>query len=106
MIFQKEKPPISQCLEAFVPRTGLQMFLLPHWIHPSMEGVKIPVVVYTNCEVIITDNKGIMVPEASNMVTFEIEGPAELLGVENGDILDLSHHKVPYRNDFKGKISI
>ena len=155
--------------------------LLPHWTHPGKEGVKIPVVVYTNCEsaelflngkslgekpmtddlrmvwrvpytrgelkvvaktdgktmaskayqtasdphsiavnldkksitanhkdvvhaeISIVDENGVEVPHASNKVTFEIEGPGKLIGVENGDILDLSPHKVNYRKAFHGK---
>lgn len=155
--------------------------LLPHWTHPGMEGIKIPVVVYTNCEtaelflngeslgekimgaerqlvwqvpyesgeievvarnsgkeesrksyrtalepsvlnlhsdkskvsvnrasvvrieIQVADEHGTMVPDADNLIQFEISGPAELLGVENGDILDLSPHNVPLRKTFKGK---
>jgi beta-galactosidase len=34
----------------------------------------------------------------------EIDGPATLIGVENGDILDLEPHKVPTRKAFMGKV--
>ncbi len=54
-------------------------------------------------EIDITDKAGYLVPDAGHEVRFEIEGPANLIGVENGDILDLSPHKVPYRRAFKGK---
>ena len=155
--------------------------LLPHWTHPGLEGIEIPVVVYTNCEsaelflndvslgekemsdekqlvwdvpyskgtlrvigknnskqvceksritaeiphhidmvsdkssivsngtdvvyleVNIVDKDGNIVPFANNLVDFEIKGPARLLGVENGDILDLNSNKVNYRKAFKGK---
>lgn len=155
--------------------------LLPHWTHPGLEGIEIPVVVYTNCEsaelflngvslgekeisdekqlvwdvpyskgtltvigkngskkvceksritaevphsinmvadktsilsndtdvvhleVNIEDAVGNIVPFANNLVDFEIKGPARLLGVENGDILDLDSNKVNHRKAFKGK---
>ena len=51
----------------------------------------------------IVDAEGTRVPEADHKIAFEIDGPAELIGVENGDVLDLSPHKVPYRRTFKGK---
>ncbi len=54
-------------------------------------------------EVIIADSENVMLPDANNLVEFEITGPAKLIGVENGDILDLSPHKVNYRKAFKGK---
>lgn len=155
--------------------------MLPHWTHPGMEGVEIPVVVYTNCgsaelflngeslgeklmtdelriiwkvpyssgelkvvaktegkimatqtyrtagepyaidiatdrttlsanhkdvvhaEITIVDKNGVAVPDAGNLLNFEVDGPGKLIGVENGDILDLSPHKVSYRKAFHGK---
>ena len=56
-----------------------------------------------HAEISIVDENGVEVPHASNKVTFEIEGPGKLIGVENGDILDLSPHKVNYRKAFHGK---
>ena len=44
-----------------------------------------------------------MLPDADHLIEFDISGPAKLLGVENGDILDLAPHKVPSRKVFKGK---
>ena len=155
--------------------------LLPHWTHPGKEGVKIPVVVYTNCgsaelflngkslgekpmtddlqmvwmvpyapgelkvvaktdgdpvatkiyqtagdpysmviqvdrstllanhkdvvhaEISVIDKYGVEVPAANHLLTFDIEGPGKLIGVENGDILDLGPHKVNHRKAFHGK---
>tara|TARA_B100000809_G_scaffold266806_1_gene331796 strand:- start:16319 stop:18751 length:2433 start_codon:yes stop_codon:yes gene_type:complete len=155
--------------------------LLPHWTHLGKEGVKIPVVVYTNCEsaelflngkslgekkmtsesqlvwqvpyqkgtlkvisknkgkmicekqfntansakslelnidkqsiqanktdvvhieISVVDDNGTMNPDADNLITFELTGPGKIIGVENGDILDMSPHKVKYRKAFKGK---
>lgn len=51
----------------------------------------------------IVDDNNVMLPDADNFVEFEISGPAKLLGVENGDILDLAPHKVLSRKVFKGK---
>ena len=155
--------------------------LLPHWTHPGKEGVKVPVVVYTNCERVelflngkslgekamtadkqivwqvpyqkgtlkavaknsgkilatthhttagkaakillntdrvnvkanqtdvirvelnIADTDGNLVPNANNLMQFELKGPAKIIGVENGDILDMNPHKVNYRKAFNGK---
>ena len=44
-----------------------------------------------------------MLPNANQMITFSVEGPARIIGVENGDILDMSPHKVNYRKTFNGK---
>ena len=51
----------------------------------------------------IVDDKGVPVPYANNLVNFELKGPAKLIGVENGDIIDLNPHKVAYRKAFNGK---
>lgn len=51
----------------------------------------------------ICDENGVMLPNANHLVAFEISGPAKLIGVENGDILDLASHKIPERNTFNGK---
>ena len=56
-----------------------------------------------HCEVSIMDDKGTMLPNANQMITFSVEGPARIIGVENGDILDMSPHKVNYRKTFNGK---
>jgi len=55
-------------------------------------------------EIDIVDAKGHFVPEASNRLNFEIDGPGKLIGVENGDILDLEPHKVSTRKAFMGKV--
>jgi len=52
----------------------------------------------------IIDKNGHIVPEANNRLNITIEGPAKLIGVENGDILDLEPHKVPTRKAFMGKV--
>jgi beta-galactosidase len=175
--FPKDHYYLYQSLWSKTP----MVHMLPHWTHPGKEGVKIPVVVYTNCqsaelflnnrslgeqqigeeeqlvwsvpyeageikvvarnggeeickksyttageatgidliadrksirnnrgdvvyiEAELRDENGIMLPDANHMIEFEIRGPAKLLGVENGDILDLAPHKVNYRKAFNGK---
>ena len=51
----------------------------------------------------VTDSKGNFVPDADVDVNFEIEGDYKLIGVENGDVLDIAKHKVLNRKTFKGK---
>jgi len=157
--------------------------ILPHWTHPGLENVEIPVVVYTNgdsaelflngkslgkkamnedtlqivwlvpyqpgklvavaykdgkeiardetatagksaniqlkadkkeicankrdlvfIEVNILDAKGNFVPiDSGDTIRFEVTGPYKLMGVENGDILDVSPQKVLWRKTFMGK---
>ncbi|WP_297803084.1 hypothetical protein [uncultured Polaribacter sp.] len=56
-----------------------------------------------HAEILIIDKNGIEVPKANNLLTFELEGAGKLIGVENGDIIDLYPHKVNYRKAFNGK---
>lgn len=51
----------------------------------------------------ILDDKGRPVPQADNLVEFEITGPYKLLGMENGDILDNNPAKSLSGKTFMGK---
>jgi beta-galactosidase len=51
----------------------------------------------------IVDKQGIMVPDADNLVSFAINGPGKIIGVENGDIIDFDSMKDNKRKAFKGK---
>jgi beta-galactosidase len=156
--------------------------MLPHWTHPGKEGVKIPVVVYSNCRRIelffndvslgeqemgdelqlvwqvpyrpgrllaigrdsggiklaetvqqtagspfairiegdkvsmranrrdvlrldmsVVDEHGVVVPDADNIIGLKITGPARLLGLDNGDVADLTKVKTERRRVFKGR---
>jgi len=55
-------------------------------------------------EIDVVDKQGHPVPEADNQLHFSVDGPGKLIGVENGDILDLAPHKVPTRKAFMGKV--
>jgi beta-galactosidase len=155
--------------------------ILPHWTHPGKEGVKIPVVVYSNCKEVelllngqslgvrkdtlndlrflwyvpyekgtlkavaktndgklittshstankpyslqlssdkneivadkrsvahitikVVDEAGNFVPDANIPFSYEIKGPVEILGIENGDMLDLSSVKAEIKKTFNG----
>jgi hypothetical protein len=49
----------------------------------------------------IVDKDGRIVPYADNLVKFELTG-AQLIGVENGNMMDLSSCKIPERRAFNG----
>ncbi|MEM7550443.1 MAG: glycoside hydrolase family 2 TIM barrel-domain containing protein [Bacteroidota bacterium] len=50
----------------------------------------------------VLDENGYFVPHADNLINFEVDGPAKIIGVENGDPLDHDPHKVNYRKAFNG----
>lgn len=58
-------------------------------------------VIYLTADIV--DAKGNFAPLADNLVEFEITGPYKLLGVENGDILDLNGAKSTSSKAFMGK---
>ena len=50
----------------------------------------------------IVDEEGNFVPNANTLFTYDIKGPAKLLGIENGDMLDLSSNKAEVKKTFNG----
>lgn len=58
-------------------------------------------VVYITADIV--DSRGRFAPGADNRIKFEVSGPYKLVGVENGDIIDLSSHKTLERRAFMGK---
>lgn len=154
--------------------------ILPHWTHPGKEGKMLPVVIYTNCDVVelfindvslgskpytgeqlvwlvpyspgkieargmkkgktvatdsyqsagspysvaftcnkyavkagsdevirieidVTDKNGTPCPYASTELSFRIDGPLRLLGVDNGDPTSMFSYKEPHCRCFRGK---
>ena len=51
----------------------------------------------------IRDANGVLVPTASNAVTFSVSGPGQIVGVDNGNSVDTSSYKGTSRNAFSGK---
>ena len=50
----------------------------------------------------VVDEKGDVVPEANNKVTFEVEGPGEIVSTDNGDPTDTNPFPSKSRNAFSG----
>lgn len=51
----------------------------------------------------IVDRNGVRVPNADSEVTFEVQGPARLLGIGNGDLNDVSNPKDLVHRAFQGR---
>lgn len=51
----------------------------------------------------IQDSGGVRVPLATNRVTFEVTGPAEILGIENGDLNSPEPGRQNWRSAFRGR---
>ncbi len=54
-------------------------------------------------EINVLDANGNFVPNANNLIEFEISGPVKNIGVDNGDPLDLASTKIDQRKVFNGK---
>ncbi len=53
--------------------------------------------------VMVTDEAGTVVPDAQNLIEFEIDGPGRIIGVDNGDLQSLEIYKSSYREARNGK---
>jgi beta-galactosidase len=51
----------------------------------------------------VVDSKGVRVPDAANEVKFEVDGPAAIIGIGNGDISDTSDCKAPVHKAYQGR---
>ena len=54
-------------------------------------------------EVDVVDAQGVIVPGASNMIDFEINGPGTIAGLDNGDATSHESYKGTSRSAFSGK---
>ena len=59
-------------------------------------------VVYITADIV--NSKGTLVPYANNEITFNVKGSYKLIGVENGDILDVNPHQMLNRKAFMGEV--
>jgi len=51
----------------------------------------------------VVDQNGVIVPNADNLVKFQVEGPGAIIGVDNGDPVSHESFKAPQRKAFHGK---
>ena len=55
-------------------------------------------------EIDVVDDRGTLCPYGDARVTVEVTGPARLVGLDNGDPLDLDSSKTGSRRAFRGKL--
>jgi beta-galactosidase len=51
----------------------------------------------------IVDAKGVRVPDAAAEVKFEVDGPAAIIGIGNGDTNDTTDYKAPVHKTYQGR---
>ena len=54
-------------------------------------------------ELSVVDRESVLCPYASDELSFELDGPVRLLGVDNGDPVDMFPYKQPRCKSFRGK---
>ena len=57
-----------------------------------------------NIEVFITDEKGVRVPRSTNKISFDVQGAGKIIGIDNGDMSDLSKPTEPIRETRDGRL--
>jgi len=72
--------------------------LLPDQSHLRADGKDV-----CHIEFQIADDRGVRVPDAQNVVTFEIGGPARLLAVDNGEMTGPEDYRSPERKASRGR---
>ncbi|MFT3991435.1 MAG: glycoside hydrolase family 2 TIM barrel-domain containing protein [Luteolibacter sp.] len=56
-----------------------------------------------NVEVSVVDDKGVLVPTASNTIIFNVEGGGKILGVDNGNMVSHEEFQVNRRQAYQGQ---
>jgi len=51
----------------------------------------------------VVDANGVLVPQASNTITFSVSGPGQIVGVDNGNAISHESYKGTSRAAFSGK---
>jgi beta-galactosidase len=57
----------------------------------------------THVEVYVTDDTGVVIPSASNKITFTVEGAGKLIAVDNGSIVSHEPFQTNTREAFQGR---
>src|SRR5262249_17153896 len=52
--------------------------------------------------VTVTDDHGLMVPRTNNRINFQVDGPGDIIAVDNGDPTNLESFQSKSRNAFNG----
>jgi beta-galactosidase len=72
-------------------------------LQPDVKQLSVNVRDICQMEFRVVDADGVRVPNAGNEVTFAIDGPADLLGVENGDLNSAMDYTSKTRKAFHGR---
>ena len=54
-------------------------------------------------EFCLADDQGIRIPDADQEVTFDVEGPARIIGIENGNLNSIDDPKDHIHKTYRGR---
>jgi beta-galactosidase len=57
-------------------------------------------------EVSVVDANGILVPDSSNLIRFDVSGEGKIVGVDNGDLWSVEPYKAEQRKAFNGRCMV
>jgi beta-galactosidase len=72
-------------------------------LHPDRNQISADGLDLSHIEVSLVDANGILVPDQDARVTFSINGPARLIGVDNGDLRSLESYQANSRTTYWGR---
>jgi beta-galactosidase len=73
-------------------------------LSPEEENIRADGTGIAHVRIEVVDAQGRMVPHARDDVTITVDGPARLIGMENGDPIDSSNYKLDHRRAFNGML--
>jgi beta-galactosidase len=91
----------GQAVCEYVLRTAgsaARIQLLPDVKHILADGKDI-----LHIEFRIVDDKGVIVPDAEHEVTFEVDGPGDIIGIGNGNISNIEDYKDSKHKAYNGR---
>lgn len=94
-----ESEEIIDTLETTTSSCNIELSL---WKNQSSDVISNEYI--SQIEVTITDTKNRHVVNDSTMLYVKIQGPGELLGLENGDLSDVTEYTANYRRAYEGRL--
>ncbi|GHV07252.1 beta-galactosidase [Spirochaetia bacterium] len=76
----------------------------PAKLKVTADREKLPLNGIAHIEIEVLDKAGLRVPNADSLVSVKVEGPAVLLGLDNGDPRDLTEFSIPERKLLAGRL--